>query len=184
MLFFIGLRPLKSKIFIFFLTCLYNLHLAHSTELTAANIRELSQHAEWQKLLHVDANTGESKITSTVFFLSKEGRLHSEMELQATLKAFEQPWDAKTQRHAVCQFPARYVWLSQYVNLPMAEAALTHCTVLNAWVSEHDAVSLVLVSGYLGNPASTFGHSLLKLSSAQKNKTNCLDPKSYGLDLN
>ena len=148
--------------------------VAEGATITQADIQELAQHRIWQKLLHVDARSGDSKIISPSFFLASQDQFSARSELEATIQAFEKPWNEKTQSHATCLFPARYTWLSQFMDLPLSEAALQRCTKLNQWADQHTGVSLIMVSGYLGNPASTFGHSLLRLTVETKVKANDL----------
>jgi len=141
-----------------------SLGVAQGATLEASALQKLAQEPIWLKLLHADNELRNSKIISDRFFLSAQGKASPAAELEATLQAFSLPWNAEQQTHAVCRFPARYLWLSHSIDLPEAKAALSRCRNLNSWANQHSGVSLILVSGYLGNPASTFGHSLLKLS--------------------
>ncbi|XOF32362.1 MAG: DUF4105 domain-containing protein [Candidatus Electrothrix sp. YB6] len=102
------------------------------------------------------------------FFLATEGKDDPEAELQATLAAYSTSWlQDNPDSHARCRFPARYFWLSKQISLPEYSPQPQQCTRLAKWSlpDQVKSVSLFLVSGYLGNPASVFGHSLLKLNT-------------------
>ena len=65
-------------------------------------------------------------------------------------------------------FPARLHWLR--TKLLFAEVPLprVECENLNRWARFRylDSISVISVSGYFGNPASTFGHLLIKLNNS------------------
>ncbi|HEX4974416.1 MAG TPA: DUF4105 domain-containing protein [Pseudomonadales bacterium] len=61
-----------------------------------------------------------------------------------------------------CDFPARHNWVYRQIHgrgMPLPK----HCGALTQWIKDgHIAsVDLLFVSGYLSNPASTFGHTLI-----------------------
>ncbi len=87
--------------------------------------------------------------------------------MHATLEAYFLPWQQDTDEHPRCRFPARYYWLSRQLPLPGYVLNEPQCRRLSDWalLDRVKSVSLLLVSGYLGNPASTFGHALLKLNT-------------------
>jgi len=126
----------------------------------------VARHPIWLKLLHFADD--HSEVLSNNFFLSPEGRQNPEAELLATLNAYAEPWPADNgDAHARCRFPARYLWLSSQIPLPDYTPQPSQCIKLNKWSlpEQVQSISLFLVSGYLGNPASVFGHSLLKLNT-------------------
>ncbi|MCI5166708.1 MAG: hypothetical protein D3903_11585, partial [Candidatus Electrothrix sp. GM3_4] len=123
-------------------------------------LAQLAQHPAWLKLLHF--NGGQSEVLSNDFFLSPEGRHNPEAELRATIDAYSKPWPADNgDTHARCRFPARYLWLSSQIPLPDYTPQPSQCINLSKWSlpEQVKSISLFLVSGYLGNPASVFGHS-------------------------
>ncbi len=101
------------------------------------------------------------------FFLSAEGRSDPKAELAATINGYFAPWGKNSDEHPRCRFPARYFWLSQHLSLPGYDLRQPGCRSLERWalLDKVKSVSLLLVSGYFGNPASTFGHALLKLNT-------------------
>lgn len=135
----------------------------------SARAETLAQQRQWQGLLHFDRggvlSIRRSAVTSPSFFLSDQGRFDPRAELEATLDALHQqmpsPGDPP---HAQCRFPARALWLEQ-------KGAYTWqddipCETWDDWWLAHRdrQVGLLFATGYLGNPASFFGHLLLLLS--------------------
>ncbi len=157
---------------------------AAALSLPPAQIARLAQHPTWLKLLHFNRKTGQSEILSEDFFLSPEGRRSPETELRAALAAYAAPWSEDGDSHARCRFPARYFWLSQQLQLPDYTLRNPQCKTFSRWSlpDKVRSISLFLVSGYLGNPASVFGHSLLKLNTgASDDQTGLFDlTVSYG----
>lgn len=88
-------------------------------------------------------------------------------ELAATLVALAQPGDGDPDSHAQCRFPARRRWLAERLGPALALPA-RDCPKFEQWTrgSTVGSVSIVFATGYLGNPASYYGHALLKLNYA------------------
>ena len=134
----------------------------------AISNNELATHLTWLKLGHYDS-TGKSYVISDDFFLSKQGKYSSQSELEATIRAFNS--DAAMQ----CRFPARYQWLvSQGLSFRKKDA---RCEELSNWRDSHPihSVSLIFASGYMSNPASLYGHMLLKLNRSDDYRNKLLD---------
>lgn len=102
-----------------------------------------------------------SEILTRSFFLAKNGDTSPKAELAATIRGWfvTKPDPNKEPR---CRYPARYAWLSRQLHLPAEKKP--DCSRFRAWAKlrQMKAVSVIMVSGYLGNPASSFGHSLLR----------------------
>ena len=131
----------------------------------------LARHPTWLKLLHFEGRLAQSVVLTDDFFLSPEGKNDPQAELNATLEAYFAPWPTDIGEHPRCRFPARYYWLARYLPLPGYAVKDPRCRRLSDWalVERVKSVSLLLVSGYLGNPASSFGHALLKLNTDSSN---------------
>ncbi|MGB0866090.1 MAG: DUF4105 domain-containing protein [Granulosicoccaceae bacterium] len=118
------------------------------------------------RLIHVEQGVFgqfKSDVRSEHFYLS--GKAHPLDELKATLRAFHQE-DTADKEHAICRFPARYIWLKQRApELLQTPVSLKHCKKLQQWpaMQKNGAINLVHVSGYMGNPGSAFGHLLLRI---------------------
>ena len=128
-----------------------------------ANLTTLSQDSQWLSLLHFDRQTPFSSPRSAViddaFFLAENGRSDPHAELEATLAALRQS-PSPTGQHASCQFPARALWLSAKTGEQWQNA---DCPDFSEWQSQHQEpdIGLMFATGYLGNPASFFGHVML-----------------------
>lgn len=132
-----------------------------------AYARGLERHPQWLRLLHASAKTGVSEVVSPDFFVKPDSDHHARSEMRETLVALMEPMGVNAAGHARCRFPARHQWLAQQLNFHTGTIPDQRCTDLNTWRSGHpiQTVSLLLVSGYFGNPASTFGHALLRFGS-------------------
>lgn len=135
-----------------------------STIFNATELKKLAKHKQWQHLLFY--KNGRAEVISPNFYLSDPQSRHKKkfspyQELVATIKQSNNPT-------TLCKYPARYYWLSQH--LPKLPIDLSKCTELP---SPKQDISLILVSSYLKNPASTFGHVLIKTNDSKSlNNTN------------
>ena len=150
----------------------------------------LYEHRVWQKLLHYEQTTGwsaqvRSAVHDPAFFNATNGQTNPADELNATLRGFFLTHQADSNQRTQCRFPARYLWLKKQLNISDLELPPTKCPDFNKWTFDKDvrSISIVYASGYLGNPATYYGHTLLKLNSADKrNKSKLLDQSvNYGV---
>ncbi len=163
---------------------------AHATGDAApsAPLSALAQDRAWLNLIHYEparfsATGWRSAIHSAEFFLAPDGRNDPAAELQATLAAFDAPPAAKPDEHAQCRFPARLLWLKA----KLGEGAFRtdiRCPAFGEWTQggSVSSLSVVYATGYLGNPASYFGHLLLKFNFRDtQGKSGLLDVSvNYG----
>lgn len=134
-------------------------------------IEKLALHKSWLKLVHYEPGSASasgwvSAIQSPGFFNSPAGREDPTQELIATLEAFQKPVGASADEHAQCRFRARYFWLRDMLQFP-ANTVDVFCPAYETWSLGNDlgSLSIVFATGYLGNPASYYGHTLLKLNA-------------------
>lgn len=127
----------------------------------SSSIDEISSTKEWNQLLYFDKK---SQVLDKKYFLSETGSTDAKAELLATINLYK---EQNTDNDPVCLFPARYYFLSKYIDFPNYKKINDGCINLKKWqpLNNTDSISLVLVSGYMSNPASTFGHSLIKLNN-------------------
>lgn len=128
------------------------------------HLKRLSQHPQWHHLLFYKA--GKAEVISPNFYLSdptaeRRHRFDPYQELILTLQQGEN-------EQVRCRYPARYFWL----NRQLAEVYPDEwsdwsydLSVCKDLPDPNQQVSLLMVSSYLKNPASTFGHVLIKSSS-------------------
>jgi len=140
-----------------------------------ANEIKLYKNPYWLKLLHyysfgesIGQWASKSDVVSESFFLSSNGDKDPQEELKATLKALVSSKIEKPDLHARCKFIARFKWLKSKINFPKLPEL--KCPLFERWANlkESTGVSLVFVSAYLKNPASAFGHLLLKFNSKDR----------------
>jgi hypothetical protein len=156
------------------------------TLIRQSEAKQLSFSKEWHKLLHYKSSKSKviSDVKSADFFLNNNGRFDSNAELNDTIKAMLDQ-KAAGNNHAQCRFPARFKWLKN--NLTWPEDNLfdgSFCTDYNKWKMDDDikSISLIFASGHLSNPASFYGHILLKFNSKnEQNELSLLDTSlNYG----
>ncbi|RUO37354.1 hypothetical protein CWE13_05165 [Aliidiomarina shirensis] len=125
------------------------------------DLAKVSQQQDWRNLLHIPRHSNRSEIENQAFFLADNGRNDAEAELRATLALFQQE-HVDNNDHPQCIYPARFFWLQQQGLLVDVERA--RCTDFSEWaeVAKLESSSLIFADGFLGNPASFYGHLLLK----------------------
>ena len=139
------------------------------------DLAAMSSLPTWLSLIHHEKGifTASSEVTSPSFFLAISGQTDPEAELKATIEAFTKTPTAQ------CRFPARKLWLNSV--MPNVLFPVANCPEYQQYIQAFtaDSVSVVYASGYLGNPASMYGHVLLKFNAS--GKTELLDNTfSYG----
>ena len=123
----------------------------------------------WHLLLHYRKGTlwgYTSEADGQGFFNSPDGKTDPQAELEATLAAFFSPAVLEPgNMTAQCTFPARYLWLKTQLNVDPAKLPPENCPRFEKWRASLDPDSLTFIysSFYFNNPASMFGHTLLRL---------------------
>jgi len=131
-----------------------------------ANVERLADDPYWHRLLHYQKNIFgmyKSEIDDKSFFLSPQGQTDPNKELEATLGAFLTN-QITGDEPAICQYPARFSWLDEKLNLPPLLSPKP-CERFESWKEKlnPESLSMVFASYYLNNPASLYGHTFLKL---------------------
>lgn len=120
----------------------------------------------WHKIILFKRH---AEVTSKDFYLSDLSAHHlkkitPQIELNASIDALHE------NASLICKYPARYYWLSRRLT-GMSTTALERCKELP---SVRQDVRMLLVSGYLKNPVSTFGHVLITIGTEDE-RQNLLD---------
>jgi len=165
-------------------------HIARTETLVEAYEEELIQRArdlklaetrEWQLLLHYRPNliTGyTSEQDDPGFFLSSEGKTDPAAELEATIRQFfSGDLVGRSKQPAQCAFVARYRWLKAELAFDGTRLTEMRCERFERWLTEFQAQSITLIfpSAFLNNPASMFGHTLLRIDQrGQTDQTRIL----------
>lgn len=148
--------------------------------LQTADQQELYKEKDWQHLIQYTPrllNAFASEIKSKYSFFSKDGATNPKAELDATLKAlYETPLGIDPDEHPRCKFIARYEFLKTHLNFPESLDNFS-CPKFESWldIQQVDSVSLIFASGYFRNPASFFGHPLLKFNQKGRDSSSLLD---------
>ncbi len=106
------------------------------------------------------------------FFLAQDGRTDPQAEMEATLAYFfSEELVGRSRQPAQCAFVARYHWLKEQLVFDEARLPPLHCERFENWYRElnPEAISLIFPSAFMNNPASMFGHTLLRID--QKGQT-------------
>ena len=142
----------------------------------------LANDRAWHVLLHYRPNSLRSGVTSEVdgtgFFLAEDGKTKSKAELDATLKSFfSQDEIGNEKLTSQCAFPARYRWLDSQLQFDSVLMPVQGCEALELWRDrvEAESVSLIFSSYFLNNPASMFGHTLLRFNRNDSENSRLLD---------
>ncbi len=153
--------------------------------LARAAERELAGHPTWRTLLHVAPRSfglgRASEIPDGPFFLAEDGRTSPRAELEATLRSLLEP-TASGDDAIHCRFPARARWLARELGLPPERLAGAPCPALDEWRERlrPRGMTLIFPEAFMNNPASMFGHTLLRLDVADPNEPRNL--LAYAID--
>ncbi|SEL52763.1 DUF4105 domain-containing protein [Nitrosovibrio tenuis] len=189
------MQPVCLVAGLLFCFCLFPV-VAHSQPNKAAAdyLAELQQQAKqknlgrervWHLLLKYDKKPFGGTISEAdgmEFFNSPQGKTDPEAELLATLTSFFVPLSEikEGKEHPQCNFPARFKWLNQQLAFDLHRLEIQACDRLDRWVKTLDPVgaTLVFASYFMNNPASMFGHTLLRIDSRRAGSGNNL--MNYG----
>jgi hypothetical protein len=151
--------------------------------------KKLADARLWHLLLHYKPRWlggFKSEADGEGFFFHPDGKVDPQGELEATLRAFFSTEQADKQeenwQHPQCRFPARYHWLKAQLGFDAQKLPEQLCPRFDAWRTALDpgSVSLIFAAHYMSNPASMFGHTLLRLNHKKRpGSQNLLD---YGIN--
>ncbi|WHZ24056.1 MAG: putative outermembrane protein [Nitrospira sp.] len=129
----------------------------------------LADRREWHLLLHYRANLFggyTSEQDDPGFFMAPNGKTDPQAELDATLtQFFSADLVGRSKQSAQCAFVARYAWLKEQLNFDPTKLTPIRCERFERWIEEFHArsVTLVFPAAFMNNPASMFGHTLLRI---------------------
>lgn len=139
--------------------------------LERAHRERLAERPEWHALLHYKPlqlfRGVESQVDEASFFLSPSGKHDPQGELDATLAGFFETTGGDAEKSPQCRFVARFHWLQQVLEIDRDRLPQRACSQFQQWFREMNPGRLTLVfpSAYLNNPASMFGHTLLRVDA-------------------
>jgi hypothetical protein len=160
--------------------CLLLHSVCFASEPDTTTLKKLSASQTWLKLLHLEKKMTrfgayQSAIQEKDFFLHPNGEQDPYQELSATLAAMSAPVTHENQ-HVRCLYPARVKWIESTLGQTNSFDLKKHCPAYSKWRFEKRAtsVSVILATGYLGNPASYYGHTFVKFNSDGANTSKDL----------
>jgi hypothetical protein len=145
--------------------------------LARARALRIAEDVGWLRLLHVRRGLlgARSEADGPTFFLARDGKSNPAAELEATLRALHAEAaraadpGPEPDRAVACLFPARRLWLMERLGLSEADLPARPCPGFETFRDRVAplGVTLVFSSYYLNNPASSFGHTLLRLDRSE-----------------
>ncbi|MFQ5559691.1 MAG: DUF4105 domain-containing protein [Nitrospinota bacterium] len=152
-----------------------------------AKAKKLNEKRFWHLLLHYKKNifgAYRSEEDGPDFFAAPDGKTNPSAELSATLESFfkEPQLLAPNEEHPQCIFPARYAWLKSQLSFDNSRLIEQKCDRLEGWLAALDPekITMVFASYYMNNPASMFGHTLLRIDKKQDGPDQTL--LNYGVN--
>jgi hypothetical protein len=146
----------------------------------------LVEEREWHLLLHYRKNVLEgyaSEQDEPGFFMSSDGKTDPQAELDATLKQFfSDELVGRSKQPAQCAFIARYEWLRSQLHFDETRLPPMACERFERWFADFEAQSITLIfpSAFMNNPASMFGHTLLRVD--QRGQTDSTRILAYTIN--
>lgn len=142
-----------------------------------AREKKLAEQPQWHALLHYKSRLlfrgVESQADDPDFFNAPDGKTDPQKELEATLAAFFSTVpETPTQQNPQCRFIARYQWLKRELQFDPARLPLQPCRRYDEWRAalNPQALTLVFPAAYLNNPASLYGHTLLRVDAKDQDE--------------
>ena len=158
--------------------CLSCASAALASDLTAENINKFALSQKWLGHFFYEANGAgfRSRIDSDAFFYSKKGKTEPKPELVATINELQKIEPISNTSY--CRFISRFELVLQ--EFPQLKKNSHNCDAFEIWFNRLsiNEIRLSFATGYLKNPASSFGHLFLKLIS-NKSKSELLN---YGVN--
>ena len=140
-----------------------------SESVSQSKFEQLAYERQWLDLLHYHSvgliGESGSQIDDPEFFLSGDGATNPVAELKASISAFSNTNVEHTQQR--CAYPARFFWLQSKLGKEYFGTE-TACPNFEKWRDElsTDGLTLIFPAAYLNSPSSMFGHTLMRLDSA------------------
>nr|WP_243399319.1 DUF4105 domain-containing protein [Leptospira ellisii] len=151
----------------------------------AALEKKLDSSRYWSLLLHYRDpalwGNAKSEIDGKDFFLSPNGNRDPKSELIETIRSFfRTPTEeelTEVKLHPICKYPERFRWLDSELHFDKNLLPSPKCERYKNWIEALNpaSIKLIFASFYLNNPASLFGHNLLKIGSENSSRSEILD---------
>jgi hypothetical protein len=137
----------------------------------------LAQQPEWIKLVHYVPNLiapgVHGLVDSPQFYNAPNGKNNPQAELEATLANFYSDIEeSNEQQNHQCLFIARYTWLNQQLAFDPQRLPQRECKRYQNWHNglNPSGLTLIFASAYLNNPASMYGHPLVRVDAKDQDE--------------
>lgn len=146
---------------------------------------EIYHQNQWLRLLGYEKSGDDnfySKASEDTFFISKNGRRSPREEWLTSIESIKERRNVGRLKTSFdCAFPARFEVITKVIPSLM-KYRTNNCTDFQEWVEAIGAkeVYITYASSYVSNPASMFGHSLLRLSRGGQKRSDALLDYSVG----
>ncbi len=157
-----------------FIICLIVL-LFPLSAVAAPDVSDFAQSTGWLRMLHYQKKYGgyEGLIIDEEFYLNPDGRKNPQAELETEIREF-QTGESK------CRFPARFTLLKEkgYVS-----GDLSACKEYQQFLQDVQpaGITLLFTDAYMSNPASMFGHTLVRIDTARKGTQMLAHGSNFGV---
>ena len=162
------------KRFLFFLFLIIITGLSYKAD--AVDYAEYAFSPAWLKLLHYQQNGHKyaGLIANDEFYLSPQGKNNPQDELRAEISAF-----SHADNEQKCSFPARFNWLKEQ---GLVYGDLHNCTEYQQFIDDvqPSGITLLFTNAYMRNPASLFGHTLVRIDIARKGTQMLAHGSNFG----
>ena len=132
---------------------------------------------EWLHLLHYKTTLFggyEGLMNNPGFYVAKDGRYDPEAEMDAEIQTFNIA-DNKQK----CEFPARFNWLKEK---GVVQGNLDDCEEYQSFLNDvqPDGVTVLFTNAFMSNPASLFGHTLVRIDTKRKGTQMLAHGSNFG----
>jgi hypothetical protein len=124
------------------------------------------QHQTWLKLsgYYRIADGWHSHIKNADYFIANNGSIDPAAELAAFINLAERSRFSREAAKIFCRYPARAAFLKQQKIIAHSAEDTCADSDNSRLIKGVNSISLIFADGYFGNPASYYGHVLLKLN--------------------
>jgi hypothetical protein len=154
-------------------------------ELLISNAEQLKLYADpqWIALLHYKTDLwGRYESTAernSIFFNAADGKINPQSEMRATIEKFFEKsprQEGEESQPFQCAFMARYSWLKSQLNFDPKLLPEDKCKRFDDWYKamNPEGITLIFPSTYINNPASAFGHTLLRIDQPGQDESTRL----------
>lgn len=155
---------------------------------TTASAVELGHSPGWRRHLYLSnerQGPAKPKILEPTFYFTEGPAIDPVEEMAATITAMVKTDKPLGDEHPICRFPSRFLYLQRHLNLRPEVDILSDCPAFSDWagLTNTSQVTVVMVDGYYGNPASSFGHLIVRVGQGDASRALLDNSINYGANV-